>query len=521
MDESQGRQHPKIVDTANQEPHPEPVSQQASEVDLAGLKGRSARGAAITLTSQFLRFLISFGGQIWLAHLLIPADFGVVAMAAPVAAFVTLFTDLGLSQATIQRKEITQEELSSLFWINVGAGCFFAAVMMMLSPLAVLLYHDARVGPIIRALALVLPLSGLVAQSVALMNRHMQFLPLSIMDVSAALLGAVAGVLSAYVGAGYWALVIQQAVAALTTLCMAFTFSRWRPLRPGIGKEIRSLLRFGGHLTTFNIVSYFSLYFDNVLVGVLSGAVALGFFDRAFKLVVAPLSQLSAPIARVALPMLARLQDDANSYRRAYVRMLQSLLLITGPGMMCICVLSLEVTITLLGRNWLGTVPMLRWLSIAGFISTFTMASCWLMISQDRVAEQTKCGFISAGLIMLALLAGVRWGAVGICVSYALFAPLVHGTFVWISTRRGPVRLKDVLAASYPIVLAVAVAAVAFALLSTGMRLPPLPRIILGLVFCYGCTVALLAIFPAGRVVLRDVWRLRNFFRFSRAVAGA
>ena len=492
---------------------PEHADQQEPYAGLADLKHRSARGAAITMVSQVLRFLVTFGTQLWLAHLLIPAQFGVVAMAAPVVGFISLFTDLGLSQATIQRKQISQGELSSLFWINVAASLLFAAVMLLVSPLAALMYHEPRVGPIVRALALIMPLSGLVAQVLAIMSRRMQFFALSVVDIMAVVAGAVAAIVAARLGAGYWSLVIQQAAISLTTLCVAWPLSRWRPQRPAIGPEIRSLLRFGGHMTAFSIVNFFSMYFDNVLIGILNGAFALGLFERAFRLVISPLTQVAGPISRIALPMLARLQDDRISYRQAYLRMLQTLVLLTGPGLMCSCVLSSDVTMALLGRNWMGAAPMLHWLSLAAFASTFTVASCWLLVSQDRVAEQTKCGFISSGLIMVALLAGMHWGAVGICISYALFAPFVHGTFVWISTKTGAVRLRHVGLASYPILVAIAVSAISSGLLFAHVGGKPILRVFAGLALNYLLTGLLLLFFPSGKLVLQDMWRLRLVFR--------
>lgn len=499
----------RAMDPAINEASPSPIREQNFE-PVGDLKRLSARGAAVTFGAQTLRFVFTFGPQLWLARLLSPADFGLVAMAAPVAGFVNIFKDLGLSQATIQRKEISQRDLSSLFWINGGTSCVLALLMIALAPGAAWMYHDSRVTAIIWALALLLPFGGFAAQSVAIMNRRMQFLALGFVDVISVFLGAVAGILAAEHGAGYWSLVFQQAVISISTLCIALAVSRWRPSRPAFGNEIHSLLRFGGHVTAFNVLNYFSLYFDNVLVGILSGPEALGFFDRAFRLMVAPLVQVSSPISRVAVPMLSRLQDDDEAFRRAYLRMLQFLLLFTGPGFACISVLPTDVTVVLLGNHWLASAPMIRWLSIAGYVSTFTIASCWVLVSRNRVAEQTKCGLISSSLVMAALMAGIHWGPVGICVSYAVFAPLVHGTFVFVSSQSGPVRLKDVFSAAYPILGPVAVSAAILALASSSVPGGPATKVVVGLSASYSCTGALLFALPSGRSALRDLWNLRS-----------
>jgi PST family polysaccharide transporter len=485
----------------------------APEMDMEGLKRRSTRGAALTFASQGLKFGISFGSQLVLAHLLSPAEFGLVAMAAPVMGFVGIFTDLGLSQATIQRPSISQAELSSLFWVNVILSLVLTTLLILLSPVAGWVYGEPRVGPIVAALASLLLLGGLTSQSFALMNRRLQFKALALMEIAAAIVGAGSGIGSALVGAGYWSLVIQQAGNSATMLALIWIVSKFRPSRPRFEKSVVSMLRFGGHLTAFNIVSYFSSYFDNFLVGVLMGPVSLGFFDRAFKLVLQPLGQITTPISRVAVPMLSRLANAEESYRKAYLRMLQLVLLVTAPGLVCASVMAHQVVRALLGPAWDGTAPILSWLSIAGIFAAYSGSTYWLFVSQSRAKAQMKCGFISSGAIIVTMFIGLPWGPVGIAASYALFAPIVHGIFVWEAGRTGPVSRRDILVASSPIVLAVTASAAFLAVAGPLMPFPPLADVILGAGASYGFTIAVLLCIPAGNRMIREILAMRSMLR--------
>jgi PST family polysaccharide transporter len=487
------------------------------QTGIQDLKGRSARGALITFGSQALRYAISFGSQIYLAHLLTPAQFGIVAMAAPVLGFILIFMDLGLSQAVIQRQTITQRELSALFWINVAMSLGLSALMIALSPVAQWVYHEPRVGPVVIALALLLPISGLSSQAVALLSRKLAFLQLAAIDLSAAVCGAGAAIAAALMGAGYWALVVQQIAISLVTLVLVWPLSKWLPSRPRIERGVGSLIRFGGHLTAFNVVTYFTMYFDNALVGIFSGASALGLFERAFKLVLQPIAQITAPLGRVALPMLSRLVGNDLEYRRTWLRMLEIVLFVTTPGLLCASLLAREVVLALLGPAWLGTAPILAWLSIAGAVSAYTTACCWLLITQGRVREQMHCGFISSGLILVSLFCGLHWGPVGIAAAYAFFSPAVHGVYVWTSTHRGPVALADLALASYPIVAAVPAIVAALWFLRHFAALPPLAMVCAGCVASYVATILMLFVIPAGNRMLREVVSMRRLLLPSRA----
>src|ERR1700755_1733668 len=108
----------------------------AVTLDAEGLKRRSARGSFATVLSQGVKLLIQLGSQVVLARLLFPAEYGLVAMAYPVIAFLQVFNDIGLSQAVVQRPTLVQEQVSALFWFNIGTSCLLALVVVLLAPFA-------------------------------------------------------------------------------------------------------------------------------------------------------------------------------------------------------------------------------------------------------------------------------------------------------------------------------------------------------------------------------------------------
>ena len=489
------------------------TNQPLVEEDLSDLKRRSTRGAAMTFASQGLKFIITFGSQLIMAHLLTPAEFGLVAMAAPIMGLVAAFSDLGLSQATIQRKEITQRESTSLFWINIGISIALALILTALSPAISWIYHEPKVGPVIICLSGLVILGGLYSQSYALMNRHMQFKALALIDIAATLAGAAAGIGSVLLGAGYWALVIQQVANSVVMLVSVWFASGWRPSSPQFDPAVWSMLKFGGHLTAFNFINYVSSYFDNFLVGVFRGPFALGLFDRAFKLVLAPLFQVTMPISRIAVPLLSRISGSPDVYRRSYIGMLQGVLLLTAPGLACAATMADQVVLALLGTDWIGTAPILSWLSVSGMFAAFSSSTYWLFVSQGRTQEQMKCGFISSGLIILSMFAGLHGGPVGIAAAYAIFGPLIYGVHIWIAARTGPVTRLDILVAARPIALGIVASMLALHFLAHLFPFIAIANVLCGAVVSYLVTVAVLFIQPSGNRFIRELWNTRAMLR--------
>ena len=151
----------------------------------------------------------------------------------------------------------------------------------------------------------------------------MRFRALAFIDLTAFCVASVVALGAAWLGAGYWAIVTHQVVTSLMSMALAWSVTRWLPSRPSRVEGAREMLRFGGNLTGFNLVNFFARNLDNVLIGRFNGEVSLGLYDRAYKLLLLPLNQITTPLARVALPLLAKLRGDETGYTNAFLRLLE------------------------------------------------------------------------------------------------------------------------------------------------------------------------------------------------------
>ena len=487
----------------------EPIPAKYFQTDhlKANLSGRAARGAAVAVTSQALKFFISLAATSVMARLLTPQDYGLIGMVAFVTGFVAMFKDLGLSVATIQRKEITSEQISTLFWVNIGLSVAITLLTVALSPLVAWFYKEPRLAWITVISAFGFLISGAAVQHDALLRRQMRYVALAAIGLTSVVAGYVAGIILAWRGFSYWALVGSQLVLLSTSTLLTFVLCRWVPNLPSKGSGVRPMIKFGGNLTGFTTINYFSRNLDNLLIGRFSGAQQLGLYTRAYQLMMLPIDQINEPITSVALPALSRLVDTPAQYRRAYLRMVEKIAMVTMPTVVLLIVTSDWIIGLVLGPQWAGAVKIFILLGVSGMFQPMANTTGWLLLSQGRGNHMLQWGLISGPIIIGSFFIGLPWGAVGVAASYAFTRILIVDPLLyWFVGRQGPVRTIDFYKTMAPFLLA----SLASLLTTVAFRKwGAVENGFLMVLICTGITAATtfltLVAIPAGRMALNDV----------------
>ncbi|HEX8148895.1 MAG TPA: lipopolysaccharide biosynthesis protein [Pyrinomonadaceae bacterium] len=501
-------------------PRPGAAEQHLRTDDVrADVGAHAARGGAVTMASQGLRFGLMILTTAVLGRLLTPQDYGLVGMVAIVMGFVALFKDLGLASATIQREELSQREVSTLFWLNLGFSLAVALLTAAVAPLVARFFGEPRLTAVTTAYAAGFVFGGLAVQHEALLRRRMRFAALAGANVVALAVNAFVTVGLAWAGFGYWSLVCGQlALGAAYAVCL-WGVCGWRPGRPGRLSEVRALLAFGRDLTGFTVVNYFARNLDNLLIGRVWGAVQLGFYAKAYQLLLLPLDQVNEPVTAVAVPALSRLGDDPERYRRAYLRLLEKVAMATMPLMAFMVASSDWIVRVVLGPQWGETARIFMLLGISGLFQPVANTTGWLLISQGRARHLAQWGLIGGGISVAAILAGLPWGPAGVALSYSLARLLVFDPLLyWWVGREGPVRALDFYRTIAPAAAASAcVLAALYGLRQWAFFTNPLSQLGAAAVVAGAVAVPVLFAIPAGRRALRDAGQVLLILKPGRS----
>jgi PST family polysaccharide transporter len=470
------------------------------------LGGRSARGGVVTFASQGFKFFTGMAATVILARLLTPQDYGLIGMVAIVINFASMFQYLGLSTATVKWAQLNHQQVSTLFWLNMALS---TAIMLMTAasgPLLAWFYGDPRLTWITLGYAISIIFTGLFIQHEAVLSRQMRFTTLAIIDISSLLAGVAAALVAAWYGAGYWALVLSQLVATSARVVGTWTACSWRPGLPVRGSGVRSIVSYGGSLTGFNFINFFSRNIDNALIGRYWGAYQLGLYAKAYQMLLLPMEQINAPIAAVAMPALSRLADSPERYRKAYLNVVEKIAMISMPGIAFMIATSDWLVSLLLGSQWHQAGRIFMLLGVAAIVQPVTRTALWMFTTQGRTLELFKWGGIGGGIAVVAIVAGLPWGATGVAASYAV-ADLCISTpiLLWYVGRKGPVCTTDIYRTIGPSICAAVCTLGLLFVLRPWLELFPLfVRLVPAALLALGVSLLVFRVLPAGRLALRS-----------------
>lgn len=452
---------------------------------------------------QIVKVACQFASVIILSRILAPSDFGVIAMVSPVYAFIIIFHDLGLSQATIQKPGLRHEEVNAFFWLNIGMGALLATITVALSPLIGLYYHDERVVPLTIAMGMLILVGATGNQHGTILQRRMQFSSLAMIDIAGTVSGLVVSVVTALMLKSYWALYFGMATSIIVPVSGVWLLSKWKPSFPRFVPGLFDMLKFGAGITSFNLTSFIAGNTDNILIGRTWGDLELGLYDRAYKLLLFPLQRIIIPLAGTMLPLLSRMRDsDPGQYCTIIQNALEQLIFAIWPGIIWAVMSSDMLVPTILGQKWAASAPIFVPLGIASLAQVLNSCPVWIFVSQARGGDYAKCGVVNAVTSVAAFLIGLPYGAFGVAVAYAASEYLRTPLLWWYATRRGPVKAGDIIPVVMPQVASAIVAAVALFYFHTIAIGPDMLLLAIGLLLSYGTFTLTMSLFNEGRKTL-------------------
>ena len=418
----------------------------SSRVTPENIKARAVRGSAFSIAAESMDVLLRVGSMAILARMLVPEQFGLVGMVTAITAVAERFKDVGLSVATVQRKEITHEQVSTLFWVNAGLGILFAGLIAALAAPIARFFGDPRLFAITLAIASSFFWSGLTIQHQALLRRQMMFGRIAGIQLSASVLSIVLAVALAKMGAGYWALVAREVSRNVFQAVGSWTCLPWIPGRASRQTNIKGMLAFGGDVTAFNLIWFLVFNLDQIVVGRVFGAVPLGLYKQAVGLT-QPVLTIGSAICSVTESALSRIQDLKAEYRSYYLRTLSVVSFVTVPIALFLAIFAEEVVLVVLGKHWTSATALVRILAIAAAVRPATGTAGFVMVTCGFSRRYLLWGvFNSLGLACLILI-GMNAGLNGVAFAHVVASVLVLAPSLYWGFKGTPVRVADFMSA--------------------------------------------------------------------------
>lgn len=457
--------------------------------------GRSLRGGVVSLAARAVNALVQVASVIVLARLLSPEDYGLVGMVSAIVGIVPLLIDLGTRDAVIQQPHITQGEISTLFWMTFALGCLFAGLVAASGPLIAGFYGEPRLVVVAAVSSLSLFGMSLSYQHQALMRRAMMYRDLAMIDIIGNVVATGIAIAMAFRGWAYWSLVIRPVIVSVVTTFCVWWKCRWLPGRPAFTKGVKEMLKFGLHWIGFSGIDFAGKFGDRIAIGYASGALGLGYYQKACLAYDNCLDLMTAPLHTVAAVGLSKLRDNLEELWRSWSKALSTLAFFAMPAFGILAVTSRDVVVLALGQKWAPASILLSVLALRGIPHVIDRTVGWLHMAAGRADRFMRWGVISTIVQMVALFAGLPFGTMGVACSYVVSTFLLFLPAIAYSGAPFGIGIPKVLRAVGPQMLgALVAAALGFLLRYTIFAETPMVLRTIYLVLSYGVVYLLIVL---------------------------
>ncbi len=418
------------------------------------LETRTVRSIGWSATSQIVQLVMATLISAILARLLVPSDFGLIAMVLVFSNFAAIFSTFGLPSAIVQKKEVSDEALSSTFWINAGLGALLTVALAASAPLIAAFYSQPRLTPLVVFISTIFFIGSLNNVQTALLTKRMNFKALAIIGICATGISGPIAVLLAFSGYGVWSLAWYTVLLTAFSVGLTWIYAGWVPhFLLGL-RHVKGLLGFGANLTGYSFVNYFYQNMDNLLVGRFLGSTALGFYNLAYNLLMFPTNNISAVVGRVMFPALSIIQHDKQLVRDAYVTANRYIAAVSFPLMIWVLVAAPQLIRVIYGPKWIPVIPLVQIFALAAIVSSIQVNVGWIFLSQGRTDVLFKLGIFTTVAVVISFVVGLRGGVEGVVIAYTIATYLIAYPVFAISFRLIDMNVKYFLAKLWSVALA-------------------------------------------------------------------
>lgn len=320
--------------------------------------------------SRLIQLGSNFIVSVVLARILLPADFGLAGMVTLYGAFVAQFTMLGLTLGIIQKKDISQRQLSTLFWINLGFNIFSASIVAGLAPLAAKYYKQPQMIPLILLYCVSFLISPFYQVHRRLLEKKIYFDKIAKIEVVASIGSGIVGIAMAFAGFGVYSIVWQSIALNLIYMISTRLNIKWNPDFVFSLQEVKDLIFFSLKMKGAKIGNFFERNIDFIILSKLFSATLFGYYSLAYRIMYFPVRRISYVFSEILFPAFSNIQDNIEKVREGYLRSVQIVAMAALPLSVVLAIYTRPLIVFILGKKWLPISGLLFLLSLAGLLQS-------------------------------------------------------------------------------------------------------------------------------------------------------
>lgn len=385
-------------------------------------KNKEINGVIWSAIDRFATQGVQFLLSIIIARLVLPSDYGLIAMFTIFLAIAQTFVDSGFGSALVQKKDTNEVDFSTAFYFNFVIAIVLYIILYLTAPQISAFYEQPELTAITRIAGMTLIINSLCAVHRAKLTISLDFKRMAFSNLISVFISGILGIWLAYTGKGVWALVFQSLSNNFLNMVILWLISKWKPGFVFSVQSFKTLFSFGSKLLLSSLLHtlYVNLY--SLVIGKFFNARELGYFNRASVLASFPSSNLSTVIVRAVYPVQCKMQDDNEALTTHFKQYLRVSCYMIFPLMIGFCVLAQPLVLLVLKEKWLPAVPYLQILSIAYMWDSIMKLNGSILNAKGRSDLFFKAEIIKKITAFIIMAATIPFGIIVMCLGLVAYA---------------------------------------------------------------------------------------------------
>ncbi|WP_396178755.1 lipopolysaccharide biosynthesis protein [Flavobacterium sp.] len=385
------------------------------------LKKQAASGFIWSFIQQFSTLGVNFGVSIFMARLLLPAEFGLMGMIYVFFTIGNVLLDAGLAQSLIRTQDVDDEDYSTVFYFNLFLGFVLYLLLFITAPFVTDFYRQPILTDVVRVYSVIFILGAFTTVQNAILTKEMRFKKLLAISLPATIIGGVLGIYFAYSGYGVWSLVYSTISTTLFNALLIWFFSSWRPKWVFNKQKFIKHFQFGYKLTLTNLIDAIFGNIYPIVLGRFYSPKTVGYFSRSDSMKNMAVNSIANTLTKVSFPLLASIQDDKERMSEIYRKILQAVIFVTAPVLIVLVVLAEPIFVFLFTEKWIDAVPYFQIICFAAILRPINSYNINLFAIIGRSDIILKIELIQKPILLVLVVVALQFGIIPLLLSQIVY----------------------------------------------------------------------------------------------------